>query len=68
MQLLAIIPSDALSKWLLETRNIDYFCSVKSQHASFPYLYPFLHPSTHPGLPLHQNAANTFVPSGNVGF
>lgn len=58
----------ALSKWVLETRNIDYLISVRSQSASFPSLYSFPHPPTHPVLTLHQNAANTFAPSSNVGF
>lgn len=58
----------ALSQWILETRNIDYFLSVKNQSASFPSLYPFPHPLTHPVLTRHQNAANTFAPGSNVGF
>ncbi|KAK2107390.1 hypothetical protein P7K49_016904 [Saguinus oedipus] len=42
--------------------------TIKSLSASFLYLYYFLHPLTHPVLNLHRNAANTFAPSGNVGF
>lgn len=62
------IRSSALSQWILETRNIDYFLSVKNQSASFPSLYPFPHPLSHPVLTQHQNPANTFAPSSNVGF
>lgn len=59
-----------LSKWILETRNIDYFLYVKSQSASFSSLYPFPHTLTHPVLTLCQNAADTFAPGfwGTVGF
>lgn len=53
------IRNSALSRWILQTRNTDYFRSVRRQSAPPPH---------HPALTLHQNAANTFAPSSNVGF